>query len=168
MSKIVSIHSFRGGTGKSNSTANLAAILAMKGYRVGVVDTDVNSPGIHVIFNLEEGDMVHTLNDYLWGKCEIQDAAQDVTANLGVDISGQVFLIPSSTKATLLLLMRSDGAKSTSVLSTIIIFTGFWKNRESHFLLGIITFQEAVLDHWLWFLAPESLNHLGISKVQSV
>ena len=40
MSKIVSIHSFRGGTGKSNTTANLAALLAIEGRRVGVVDTD--------------------------------------------------------------------------------------------------------------------------------
>ncbi len=28
MSKIVSVHSFRGGTGKSNTTANLAVLLA--------------------------------------------------------------------------------------------------------------------------------------------
>ena len=44
MSKIVSIHSFRGGTGKSNSTANLAATVAEAGYRVGIVDTDIQSP----------------------------------------------------------------------------------------------------------------------------
>jgi MinD-like ATPase involved in chromosome partitioning or flagellar assembly len=73
MSKIVSIHSFRGGTGKSNTTANLAALLAALGQRVGVVDTDIASPGIHVLFGLEEDQMGHSLNDYLWGKCEIQD-----------------------------------------------------------------------------------------------
>ncbi len=50
--KIVSIHSFRGGTGKSNTTANLAAQVAMAGKRVGVVDTDIQSPGIHVLFGL--------------------------------------------------------------------------------------------------------------------
>jgi septum site-determining protein MinD len=48
MSKIISIHSFRGGTGKSNTTANISALLAMDGARVGVVDTDIASPGIHV------------------------------------------------------------------------------------------------------------------------
>ena len=31
MSKIVSIHSFRGGTGKSNITANLAVLTALGG-----------------------------------------------------------------------------------------------------------------------------------------
>ncbi len=99
MSKIISIHSFRGGTGKSNTTANIAALLAMDGARVGVVDTDIASPGIHVLFNLDEGDMTHSLNDYLWGKCTIEQAAQDVTGHVGGEIKGQIFLIPSSIKA---------------------------------------------------------------------
>jgi len=99
MSKIISIHSFRGGTGKSNSTANITAILASQGMRVGVVDTDIQSPGIHVLFGLDESQMGRSLNDYLWGKCEIRETAHDVTANLGPGITGKVFLIPSSIKA---------------------------------------------------------------------
>jgi MinD-like ATPase involved in chromosome partitioning or flagellar assembly len=99
MSKIISVHSFRGGTGKSNTTANIAALLAMDGARVGVVDTDIASPGIHVLFNLDESDMAYSLNDYLWGKCTIEQAAQDVTGHVGGEIKGQIFLIPSSIKA---------------------------------------------------------------------
>ncbi len=107
MPKIISIHSFRGGTGKSNSTANIATILAADGLKVGVIDTDIQSPGIHVLFGLEEDEMKFSLNDYLWGKCEIQQAALDVTRHLGGNIKGQVvvipkgqvFLIPSSIKA---------------------------------------------------------------------
>jgi MinD-like ATPase involved in chromosome partitioning or flagellar assembly len=99
MSKIISIHSFRGGTGKSNTTANISALLAMDGYRVGVVDTDIASPGIHVLYNLDESEMVHSLNDYLWGKCTIEEAAHDVTSHIGGEIKGQIFLIPSSIKA---------------------------------------------------------------------
>jgi septum site-determining protein MinD len=98
MSKIVSIHSFRGGTGKSNTTANLSALLAMEGRRVGVIDTDIQSPGIHVLFGVDEDEVAHTLNDFLWGKCNIEDAAVDVTARLGVEVKGQIFLIPSSIK----------------------------------------------------------------------
>lgn len=99
MPKIVSVHSFRGGTGKSNTTANLASLLAMEGKRVGVVDTDIASPGIHVLFNFDEADLVHSLNDYLWGKCPIKETAHDVTGHVGADIKGQIFLIPSSIKA---------------------------------------------------------------------
>jgi septum site-determining protein MinD len=99
MSKIISVHSFRGGTGKSNSTANIAAQLAKDGKRVGIVDTDIQSPGIHVIFNLDESEIVHSLNDYLWGKCSIQDAAHDVTEHAGANLKGKIYLIPSSIKA---------------------------------------------------------------------
>ncbi len=99
MSKIISVHSFRGGTGKSNSTANLSTILAAEGRRVGVIDTDIQSPGIHVLFGLDEGEMVHSLNDYLWGKCEIKETAHDVSSHLGPGMKGKVFLIPSSIKA---------------------------------------------------------------------
>ena len=52
MAKITSIHSFRGGTGKSNTTANLSYLLANSGQRVGVIDADIQSPGIHVLFGL--------------------------------------------------------------------------------------------------------------------
>jgi MinD-like ATPase involved in chromosome partitioning or flagellar assembly len=99
MSITVSTHSFRGGTGKSNLTANLATVLAQKGLRVGVVDTDIQSPGIHVLFGLDEGRMGHSLNDYLWGKCDIRQAAHDVTAGVGAAIKGKIMLIPSSIKA---------------------------------------------------------------------
>lgn len=99
MSKIISVHSYRGGTGKSNTTANLAAQIAAMGYRVGVIDTDIQSPGIHVLFNLQEKEITVALNDYLWGKCEIVKAAYDVTSRLGAPVNGRVFLVPSSVKA---------------------------------------------------------------------
>jgi septum site-determining protein MinD len=100
MSKIISVHSFRGGTGKSNTTANVATLLAQEGLRVGVVDTDIQSPGIHVLFNLDESEMAHSLNDYLWGKCSIKDCAYDVTGRVGANVKGQIYLIPSSIKAS--------------------------------------------------------------------
>lgn len=104
MSQIISIHSFRGGTGKSNLTANIAVAVASQGKRVGIVDTDIQSPGIHVIFGLDEDSFTYSLNDYLWGRCGIEKTAYDVTSELKTadgfaEISGQVFLVPSSLKA---------------------------------------------------------------------
>jgi septum site-determining protein MinD len=104
MSEIISIHSFRGGTGKSNTTANLAVSMARMGTRVGIVDTDIQSPGIHVLFQLDDERMDHCLNDYLWGECPIEEAAYDVSDRVGVDggelavIGGGVHLVPSSVK----------------------------------------------------------------------
>jgi len=65
VTRIISVHSFRGGTGKSNLSANLAALYALAGKRVGVVDTDIQSPGIHILFGLQETATAHALNDYL-------------------------------------------------------------------------------------------------------
>lgn len=102
MSKIVSIHSFRGGTGKSNLTANLAALVAMGGMRVGIVDTDIQSPGIHALFGFDEDQITRSLNDYLWGRCPIEETAHDVSSVLAPASNGAsrqaVFLIPSSLK----------------------------------------------------------------------
>jgi len=103
MSKIVSIHSFRGGTGKSNVTANVAAQVARRGSRVGVIDTDIQSPGIHVLFGMDEDHIDKALNDYLWGRCQIEETAYDVGARVGdgevVLMSGGIYLIPSSIRA---------------------------------------------------------------------
>ena len=100
MSKIISIHSYRGGTGKSNSTANIAAAIACKGYRVGIVDADIQSPGIHILFGFNEERMKRTLNDFLWGHSAIANAAYDVTSVLAqqATASSRIYLIPSSTK----------------------------------------------------------------------
>ncbi|HZB95475.1 MAG TPA: MinD/ParA family protein [Herpetosiphonaceae bacterium] len=109
MAKIISVHSFRGGTGKSNTTANIASLIATRGQRVGVVDTDIQSPGIHILFGLDEDTMEHSLNDYLYGKCEIKDAAYDVTPLLGVPISGKVFLAPASVKSGEIIQFLKEG-----------------------------------------------------------
>lgn len=99
MPKVISIHSYRGGTGKSNFTANLATTIAQQGHRVGVVDTDIPSPGIHNLFCLEPDQIQTALNTYLWGEAPITDAAYEVSANVGLTGEGKLFLVPASTNA---------------------------------------------------------------------
>ena len=102
MTTVISIHSFRGGTGKSNTASNVAGQLVSMGHRVGVVDTDIQSPGIHVLFGFSD-DLDNTLNDYLWGKLGIREVAHDVTsviaATTTVAPGGTLYLVPSSMKA---------------------------------------------------------------------
>ena len=102
MSTIVSIHSYRGGTGKSNLTANLASSLVQQGKRAAVIDTDIQSLGLHVLFGLDVQTTGLTLNDYLYGRCSIEQAAYDVTSKLAPHVSpgGVLYLIPSSIKAS--------------------------------------------------------------------
>ena len=98
MPEIISIHSFRGGTGKSNTAANLAAKLAQQGKRVCVIDTDIQSPGIHILFGLDGEGVKSSLNDFLWHGQAIEEVAIDVTpAEVRAD-SGIIYLVPSSIK----------------------------------------------------------------------
>jgi MinD-like ATPase involved in chromosome partitioning or flagellar assembly len=173
MSKIISVHSFRGGTGKSNTTANVATLLAQQGLRVGVVDTDIQSPGIHVLFNLDESEMAHSLNDYLWGKCSIKDCAYDVTGRVGADVKGQIYLIPSSIKASeIARILRegydvgllNDGFQSLVEglkLDVLVIDTHPGLNEET--LLSI-----AVSDALVIIMRPDQQDYQGTSVTVEV
>lgn len=99
MPKVIAVHSYRGGTGKSHLTANLATAVAMQGKRVGVVDTDLPSPGIHNLFRLDLEHAPRALNHFLWGESAIEESAYDVAAAIGLPGVGRIWLVPSSVKA---------------------------------------------------------------------
>ncbi|MFN8441280.1 MAG: MinD/ParA family protein [Caldilineaceae bacterium] len=77
MTHISFVHSYRGGAGKSTMAANLAALLTDQGKRVGIIDTNLQAPSLHYLFNLN--DPTPTFNDYLRGRCLIQSAVHDIT-----------------------------------------------------------------------------------------
>jgi len=114
MARIISVHSFRGGTGKSNTVANVAALLAAGGQRVGVVDTDIQSPGIHVLFGQRGSDLPRTLNDFLWGRAAIVEAAYDVTPQTGM--AGRIFLIPSAARTSEITRVLREGYDARSLV----------------------------------------------------
>lgn len=99
MSMVVAVHSFRGGTGRSSLCVNAAVQIALKGKRVGVVDTDVQSLGSHILFGIDEGEIDQALDDYLAGRCSIGEATYDVGRRIGdgeiVLAGGALYLVPS-------------------------------------------------------------------------
>jgi MinD-like ATPase involved in chromosome partitioning or flagellar assembly len=165
---VVSVHSYRGGTGKSNITANLAALLAAEGRRVAVIDTDIQSPGIHILFGLDDKEIRRSLNDYLWGACRIEEAAYDVTSRLGGGATGAVFLIPSSMKAGDIARVLREGydvgilrdgfqeAIEALKLDVLMIDTHPGLNEET--LLSI-----AISDTLLILLRPDQQDYQGTS-----
>src|SRR3954469_24422881 len=109
MARLISVHSFRGGTGKSNTTANVATLLAAQGRQGGVGDLDIQSPGIHVIFGFDqERSMRNSLNNYLWGDCELGAAAPAVTP-AGDGFAGRVWLVPSSMRPAEIARVMQEG-----------------------------------------------------------
>ncbi len=57
MKKIV-VMSGKGGVGKSTVAANIAFALTMKGYKVGLLDSDLHGPSIPKILGLEDAKLV--------------------------------------------------------------------------------------------------------------
>lgn len=77
--------------------ANIGSLLAVEGRRIGVVDANLESPALAMLFGLDETTMSRSFNDYLRGKCDIEQAVYDVTRRLNADIAGRLFLIPTTT-----------------------------------------------------------------------
>ncbi|MEW5957866.1 MAG: MinD/ParA family protein [Chloroflexota bacterium] len=98
MTRIISVNSFRRGAGRSNLAANLAALLAQTGQRVAIIDDNLQTPSLHILFGLDEATLSYTFNDYLWGRCSIEQAVYDVTPQLRLNHGGGLFLIPASPK----------------------------------------------------------------------
>ena len=110
MGQLVSIHSYRGGTGKSNISANLAFLAARQGRRVAVLDTDLQSPGVHMVLGLPPERMAYTLTDYLFGKCELEEAAYDLSNDLDLgNGGGALYLLPSSMKVDAIVRIAAEG-----------------------------------------------------------
>ena len=66
---VMSIHSYRGGTGKTLLATNLAATYARK-EKVLLLDYDLRAPSLHSLFD-DQPDW--WINDYLNGDCEIEE-----------------------------------------------------------------------------------------------
>ena len=70
MGKIIALHSYKGGTGKTLISVNLAATYAKKGKNVCLFDLDFRAPSLHAVFQVDGAE--YWLNDYLSGICDIK------------------------------------------------------------------------------------------------
>ncbi len=173
MPKVISIHSYRGGTGKSNFTANLATTVALQGYRVGIVDTDIQSPGIHTLFGLEPEDLTITMNSYLWGQAPIEEAIYDVSSGVGLTGEGQIHLIPSSVKADDISRILSEGYDVKLLNDGLRKFV---KNKQLDYLfidthpgLSKETFLSIAISHILiLILRPDKQDYQGTAVTLDV
>lgn len=97
MASIIAVQSFKGGTGKSTVTANLAVTLAQLGKRIGVIDLDLEGPGLHVIFGVSDQDVRATINDVLNRSRPISEAVVDLTGRFHLK-NGCLIFCPAGHK----------------------------------------------------------------------
>ncbi len=106
MVRSIAIHSFKGGTGKSTISANLAATLALKGRKIGVMDMDLEGPGLHVIFGL------------LTNGVEPEKATVKMNERLHLD-KGALYFAPASVKVEEILKSLRSGFELDSFSNAI-------------------------------------------------
>jgi MinD-like ATPase involved in chromosome partitioning or flagellar assembly len=80
MGKIIAVHSYKGGTGKTLLSLNLAATFAKKGKKVCLFDLDFRAPSLFAILNAQNVDV--WLNDYLNNTNEINEILVDYTSRI--------------------------------------------------------------------------------------
>jgi len=97
MSKIIAVHSYKGGTGKTLLALNLAATFAKYGKKVCLFDLDFRAPSLATILKVDQAEC--WLNDYLNGTCNIGKVLVDLSSR--VESNGKFFagLANPSTEA---------------------------------------------------------------------
>jgi MinD-like ATPase involved in chromosome partitioning or flagellar assembly len=83
MSKIIAVHSYKGGTGKTLLAVNLAATFARHGKKVCLFDLDFRAPSLFSVLNTPNAEC--WLNDYLNGTCDLNKVLIDMSNNVPGD-----------------------------------------------------------------------------------
>lgn len=85
LGKVIAVTSGKGGVGKTFVSANLAAALARRGYRVLVLDADLGLANLDVVLNLHPKI---TLHDVFTGKAKLDDAILQAPGGFSVLLAG--------------------------------------------------------------------------------
>jgi len=81
MSKIIAVHSYKGGTGKTLLSINLAATFAKAGKKVALFDLDFRAPSLFSI--LKADNVACYFNDYLNSTCDAKTVLVNLSSRLG-------------------------------------------------------------------------------------
>jgi septum site-determining protein MinD len=77
LGRIIAVHSYKGGTGKTLLSVNLAATFVKHGKKICLMDLDFRAPSLSTILKIEKAEC--WLNDYLNGTCDINKVLIDLS-----------------------------------------------------------------------------------------
>lgn len=158
---IVSFYSFKGGTGRSTSLANVAHALAERGATVGCIDLDLAAPGLHMIFpNIGVAHLnAKTVHDHLNGDdSDIEEYIIDVGSQLDEPVSGELLLISGAVEAP------GDDNPRAMMKRALELRDDFQRRRDLDYLLldsrsGLSNHMFPVFDRADLFLAFHRWTH---------
>jgi septum site-determining protein MinD len=115
-SKTISIHSSRGGTGKTVIATNLACVLACRGFNVALLDVDFRAPSLATIFSKAINRPVkYWLNDFLNGRCKQEKILIDISNSYNLKGKLQVGLANPSIEAIQNMMEKSQAWEVSAV-----------------------------------------------------
>jgi septum site-determining protein MinD len=84
--KIITIHSSRGGTGKTTIATNLAVIFARQGLNTAILDLDFRAPSLFGVFSKGiQKPIKYWLNDFFLDRCSFDKVLIDVSAEYSLN-----------------------------------------------------------------------------------
>lgn len=89
MTLTITVHSLRGGTGKTLLSVNLAAYLVQQGFTVAILDMDLGAPSLQTYIS---GEGKKKINDYFFGKAQPEEFIFDASSLIGRNIEGKLLI----------------------------------------------------------------------------
>ncbi|MFW9998267.1 MAG: MinD/ParA family protein [Candidatus Odinarchaeota archaeon] len=153
----IAIHSYKGGTGKSSISLNMAILLSRElGKKVLLLDFDFQGPSLCHIF--DETILSNTLNQYLNNECSIQEVIIDKTNQL--ELEG----LESEDDRALHVCLSSSRAADIEVMASQ---TRKWHTKALGKLLRDFTELKKIYDYIIIDTSPgvtfDSLNAMALS-----
>jgi len=148
--KIVAFHSYKGGTGKTLLSVNLAMTYASRGKRVCLFDLDFRAPSLQVAFKIDGNG--YWLNDYLNGIYDVEKVLVGLPQRSGRKGELLIGLANPSTEA-----IREMSAKDRK-----------WEMKALGRLLSLkdSLLNEMEFDYLIWDTSP-GLHYSSINAIVS-
>jgi septum site-determining protein MinD len=144
---VLAVHSYKGGTGKSVISINLASIFASQGKDVCLVDLDLRAPSLDATFPAEGK---YWINDFLDGRCEPMDLLKDFSREKGT--KGRLFVVLANP--------------SMDAIRDIITKDRRWEMRALRRLLSLkdLLLKKMAMDYVIFDTSP-GLSYASINSV---